>query len=175
MEGKVRRGDIYWVMPSPYHGNGENTIRSNRPGIIVSNDSVNSQNFNYEIVYLTTQPKVDQPTHCTIRSADKPSTAICEQIQTISVEQLGSYIGTCSLNEMAAIDLCIMTSLGLNIDKRQKEEPVMVQKATAQDNTELFNLRLRLAKAAHGEEIMKELYTDLLNKTLKLDITESIR
>ena len=46
-----KRGDIYWITPSPYTDGGEHTIRSNRPAIIVSADRINRLHYNYEVVY----------------------------------------------------------------------------------------------------------------------------
>lgn len=164
-EKQPRRGDIFWVESSPYHGGGENVIRSNRPAIIVSNDIINRHMFNYEVVYLTTKPKADLPTYCTIRSAAKPSTAICDQIQTVSCEQLREYIGTCTQEEMYTIERCMLTSLGIEMDTpRASGTPAPAQ--TQPEDTEVFNLRIQLARARHGEELMKEMYENLLTKTL---------
>lgn len=159
------RGDIYWITPSPYTDGGEHVIRSNRPAIIVSAERINRLNFNYEVVYLTTKPKVDMPTYCTIRSAARPSTAICDQITTVSAEQLKEYIGTCTQEEMYTIEMCMLTSLGIEMDAPRTysaPEPVRMQA----EDTEVFNLRIQLARARHGEEIMKELYENLLQKSL---------
>ena len=166
-----KRGDIYWITPSPYTDGGEHTIRSNRPAIIVSADRINRLHYNYEVVFLTTKPKVDLPTYCTIRSAARPSTAICDQIQTVSCEQLREYVGTCTQEEMYTIDMCMLTSLGIEMDiprahsaPEPTPEPAPAQKQA--EDTEVFNLRIQLARARHGEEIMKELYENLLQKSL---------
>ena len=174
MDRQPSRGDIYWVEPSPYHGGGENTIRSNRPAIIVSAESINRHRFNYEVVYLTTKPKVDLPTYCTIRSAAKPSTAICDQIQTVSYEQIREYVGTCTLEEMTTIERCMLTSLGIEMDSPRTVSAPEPEPAQPED-TEVFNLRIQLARARHGEELMKEMYESLLARTLGLDSPEKIR
>lgn len=171
-ERQPSRGDIYWVEPSPYHGGGENTIRANRPAIIVSAESINRHRFNYEVVYLTTKPKADLPTYCTIRSAAKPSTAICDQIQTVSYEQIREFVGTCTLEEMATIERCMMTSLGVDMEMPSiSPEPEPEQS----EDREVFNLRIQLARARHGEELMKEMYENLLARTMRLDSPEKIR
>ncbi len=42
-----------------------------------------------------------------------PSTALCENIMTISKERLGNYIRTCSEQEMSCIDTALLNSLGI--------------------------------------------------------------
>ena len=66
-----------------------------------------------EVVYLTTQPKNELPTHCTIRSTGRVSTVLCEQIHTVAVERIGKYIGVCTAQEMQNIDIGLMISIGL--------------------------------------------------------------
>lgn len=43
-----------------------------------------------EVVYMTTKPKTDLPTHVYIESALRPSTLLCEQISTVSEERIGA-------------------------------------------------------------------------------------
>lgn len=115
----VRRGDIYWIDPSPYHGNGIHVQQADRPGVIVSSREVNAEEWTYEIVYLTTKPKRHHRTHCIITSSYRPSTALCNQITTVSREQIGRYIGRCTAEEMASIEKCIMLSLSLAVPEQE--------------------------------------------------------
>lgn len=159
----IKRGDIYWITKNPHRSLGEHAQRPERPAIIVSGDSINRQNYAHEVVYLTTAPKTDTNTHCTIRSANKLSTALCEQVQTISNEQIGSYIGSCTKAEMDALNLCIMTSLALDPGKPEKmhtEKPEL--------SPDFHQLTIDLEKAQHEAAIMRELYEDLLRKSLNL-------
>lgn len=110
----VKRGDIYWIKPSPYRNNGEHNIQKERPAIIVSNDTINARRYTYEVIYLTTTPRYEHPENCTIRSSAIISTALCGQISTASSEQIGKYIGTCSKAEMETLDACMTISLGIN-------------------------------------------------------------
>lgn len=167
---KPTRGDIYWIQPSQYRNNGTNTMRAGRPGIIVSRDELNENEFTYEIVYLTTTPKKDFPEHCTIRSSQKPSIAMCDQITTVSVEQLGSYIGTVTADEMASIELCMMISLGLNgqeSPKKEQQEDDCMDIAAAELWAEKERLREELARAKGREEMLMQMYNDLLAKTMR--------
>ena len=107
---EVYRGDIYYVKKNGVTTGSEQD--SYRPAVIVSNDTGNKHSSVVEIVYLTTQEKKPLPTHCTI-NAKVPSTAICEQISNVSKERLAEFVRTCTDEEMARIDRCLMISLGL--------------------------------------------------------------
>ena len=73
---EIERGDI-WYMESGYNTVGSEQ-RPGRPAIVVSNDRNNEHSSTLEVVYLTTQPKHDLPTHVTIRSTNRESIALCE-------------------------------------------------------------------------------------------------
>ena len=107
----VKRGEIYYISRGGYNTGSEQ--QADRPGVIVSNDKNNKKSQTLEVVYLTTQPKNELPTHCTIRSTGRVSTVLCEQIHTVAVERIGKYIGVCTVQEMQNIDIGLMISIGL--------------------------------------------------------------
>lgn len=107
----VKRGEIYYISRGGYNTGSEQ--QADRPGVIVSNDKNNKNSQTLEVVYLTTQPKNELPTHCTIRSTGRVSTALCEQIHTVAVERIGKYIGVRTAQEMQNIDIGLMISIGL--------------------------------------------------------------
>lgn len=107
----VKRGEIYYISRGGYNTGSEQ--QADRPGVIVSNDKNNKNSQTLEVVYLTTQPKNELPTHCTIRSTGRVSTVLCEQIHTVAVERIGKYIGVCTAQEMQNIDTGLMISIGL--------------------------------------------------------------
>lgn len=109
----IRRGDIFYVTRN-YQEEGSEQ-HAGRPAIIVSNDINNANSTTVEVVYLTTQPKATLPTHCTITSTNRTSTALCEQVSTIHVDRLDSFIATATLEEMQAIDKCLLVSLGIGV------------------------------------------------------------
>ena len=109
----IKRGDIFWIELSKYRPAVGSVQKPGRPGIVVSNDANNACANTVEIVYLTCKQKTALPTHCAIESTGKPSLALCEQITTVSTEQLRDYIGQCTEEEMAEIDRCLTISLGL--------------------------------------------------------------
>lgn len=70
----IKRGDIYYIRDTRQSVGSEQ--RADRPAVIVSNNTNNKHSGVYEVVYMTTQPKTDLPTHFIIASALKPSTVL---------------------------------------------------------------------------------------------------
>lgn len=67
-----------------------------------------------QVVYMTTQPKTDLPTHVTVRSTGRLSTVLCEQVSSVSTDRVNNYIGQVSEQEMKNIDIALMISLQLS-------------------------------------------------------------
>ena len=113
MERKaIRRGDIFWVDIAPGIGS---VIQGRRPAVIVSNDLNNQHADTCEVVYLTgNTSKKPMPTHTFVICGERVSLAICEQISTVSVSQLGEFIARCTETELYRIDRCLATSIGLH-------------------------------------------------------------
>ena len=65
-----------------------------------------------EVVFLPSQEKKALPTHVEV-IARVPSTALCENIQTVSKERLSDFIRSCTTSEMKAIDKALLHSLGI--------------------------------------------------------------
>ena len=121
---EIKRGDIWYVDPG--HGTGSEQ-NGGRPAIIVSNDANNRNAETVEVVYLTCREKADLPTHVTIRSTGKESTALCEQITTVSTSRLTSYKAHCTDQEMQALVIAMMISLGLEVPAPKKAWKADVQ------------------------------------------------
>lgn len=138
----IKRGEIFYI------GRGGATTGSeqfsDRPAIIVSNDMNNEHSGVVEVVYMTTQPKTDLPTHVTIRSTGRVSTALCEQIVAVSLDRVNGYIGQCSEKEMENIDIALMISLGL--DGGTKTSKKYAETIKSQED-EIKGLREQLKKA----------------------------
>lgn len=110
-----------------------------------------------EIVYLTTQPKTDLPTHATVRSTGRISTALCEQVTSVSTDRVNNYIGQCSDKEMENIDIALMISL--NLDAGSKTSKKYTETIKSQED-EINGLReqLKTAKedAAKWQQVQRE-------------------
>ncbi len=155
-ERNFTRGDIFYIYRGPSCGSEQ---MSGRPAVIVSNDKCNAHSSTLEVVFLTTQPKRNLPTHVSIRSSPKPSTALCEQISTVDTSRIGDYVGTCTAQEMNAIDAALMVSIGIDepctdfkVSEVIKEVPV-----EAKNRDELIAARAQIAQ-------LQAMYNSLLEK-----------
>ena len=112
------RGDIVWVYDSKAIGSEQ---RGERPALIVSNDTANEYAPVVTVVWLTTQEKKPLPTHCEVKGTER-STALCENITTISKERIGEYIRSATNAEMENVDRCIMVALGVCGEQKESLE-----------------------------------------------------
>lgn len=108
----LHRGEIYYI--SRVVASYGHEQQADRPAVIVSNEKNNENSGVVEVVYLTTQPKTDLPTHTVIRSTGRVSTVLCEQIVSVSVDRIAGYIGQVSEQEQKNIDIALMISLQLD-------------------------------------------------------------
>ena len=148
------RGDIYWVKG----GKAEDTgiQGSDRPAIIVSNNTGNIHAPVVEVVFLTSRTKKPLPTHCSIASAPAPSTALCEQITTISKTSLQRYAGSCTPEEMREVDRCIAISLAL---AEPSEAPA--------DTKTIAELERRIQELEAKNRIQKNIYLNMIDKLIE--------
>lgn len=107
----MKRGDIYFI--KAHEAIGSETAKA-RPGVLVSNNILNATSPVVEVVYLTTKPKKDMPTHATIHATGTSSTAICEHIDHVDKTLIDNWVGTCTEEEMRAVDKALLCSLGLD-------------------------------------------------------------
>lgn len=82
--------------------------------MIVSNDVGNEFSSVVEVVFLTTREKKPLPTHVAINSAKYPSTALCEQIDSVDKERIGDYINEVSQAELKNIERALLVSLDIS-------------------------------------------------------------
>ena len=108
----IRRGEIFYIARGGATNGSEQF--ADRPAVVVSNDENNKHSGAIEVVYMTTQPKTDLPTHVTVRSTGRLSTVLCEQVSSVSTERVNNYIGQVSEQEMKNIDIALMISLQLD-------------------------------------------------------------
>lgn len=111
----IRRGDIFYIERSPCRGSEQ---WGGRPAIVVSNNSNNYYSRTVEVVYLTTKPKKDLPTHVAIGNK---SVALCEQISTVDIDRIKGYYGSCTQEEMEQVNHAMLISLGMYLIPRRIE------------------------------------------------------
>lgn len=156
----IRREEIYHIGKSFNSNIVGSEQEADRPAIIVSNNKGNEFSNCVEIVYLTSQAKKPMPTHVSIECS-VPSTALCEQVYTVSKERLKEYIKRCSDEEMERIDKALMISLGIdNVEAHEKEpEKEFTIPAKAE-------MAIEAVKVEQERNIYKDLYEKLLEKMI---------
>lgn len=111
---EIRRGDVFFF--------DKNSIRvgveqdGGRPGIIVSNDYSNRHSEFVEVVYCTTQPKKNMITHIKIPSMSQDTTALCEQVHTLSKKKIVNRKGRITDEEMQKINKALLANFGLKAE-----------------------------------------------------------
>lgn len=109
----VKRGEIYYIDKNPTYYATDSEMYAGRPGIVVSANVPNARNNTVQVVYCTTSPKEDAPTHVVIRSQARKCVACCDQIFTVSKTRMRDQMGTVSDREMQLIDAALMLQLGI--------------------------------------------------------------
>lgn len=108
----IRRGDIFYINNS--RGQVGSEMMKDRPGIIVSNNTNNRHSNEVTVVFLTTSPKKETPTHVKIRSTGRQSVALCEAPTTIDKLRISNYIGRATGREMEEINEKLKIALRLD-------------------------------------------------------------
>lgn len=139
----IRRGEIFYISRGGVTSHGNEQF-ADRPAVVVSNDKNNENSGVIEVVYMTTQPKTDLPTHVTVRSTGRISTVLCEQVYSVAVERVGTYIGQCSDAEMQNIDIALMISLQLDGNTKTSKK---YTETIAKQEEEIKGLREQLESA----------------------------
>lgn len=123
---EIKRGNMYYVKNGAGTGSEQG---GTRPAIIVGNDVGNLHSPVVIVVYTTTQPKTELPTHVVVNSLPQRSIALCEQIYTVSKERVQEYIGRVTESEMEQIDkaLAISISLGTSDNQRNSKNPLIAE------------------------------------------------
>lgn len=161
---QIRRGDIFYIEKYTTVGSEQ---MAGRPALVVSNDKCNENADTIEIVYLTTAPKKDLPTHVTIRSTSRESTALCEQVTTVSVTRVKDYMCSASAKEMAQIELALLISLDLNMGAREATEaPQKDPEPTPQPVAEIY--------VGDNDERVDELEKEVLKLKAQLDLYQDL-
>ena len=111
----ITKGDIFYILPPDASLKSALGYRLNgKPAIVVSNNLNNAHSTIIEVVYLTRREKKSLPTHITVVTKGETTTALCEQIDSVSVNQIGKRIGHIRYNELIELDEALKISLALN-------------------------------------------------------------
>lgn len=123
---EIYRGDIFYVMPGPAYAAEIGT--KGRPAVIVSPSPDRTSCETVNVVYLTTRPQAPSPVHVRICSSAYPSTALCEQVNSVHIDRLGNFYAAVTGEEMRAIDRALLVALGLDpeaVHEGARKEPTI--------------------------------------------------
>jgi mRNA interferase MazF len=94
------RGDIHWVKLPARTPEGRE-ITKTRPCIIVSATALNRHRSTVLMVPLSTTANIPHPPlSMPIKTAAKPSIAVCDQLLAVDKSRLGDRIGSLSVGEL---------------------------------------------------------------------------
>ena len=107
----VKRGEIIYLKEEAYSKMKGNIEGGSRPMLVVSNDTGNKHSSICIVAPLTmNRKKFDFPTHAIV---NQNSIALCEQLFTVSQNDIERKIGEATDEEMIAVNYCLSKSLGL--------------------------------------------------------------
>lgn len=107
-------GDVHYIEKFDTCGAEEHP---DRPAVIVSNKIWIRNIPTVQVVYLTTQPREDLPTHVVIHSTGRKSTVLCEQISTVDASRIKNYLCTVTPGELIQIERALFASIGFQYIK----------------------------------------------------------
>lgn len=133
-----KRGQIYWK-----RGNSREDIpgliSKVRPVILVSNDVSLGYTGIATVVPLTTCKRYrDICTQVPLTLNNRDNYALCEQVYTCKLNELGDYIATCNSHTMDKIDTALCYALGLKaLPDKAYSPPALAEVEAAADLVEL--------------------------------------
>ena len=157
---QVKRGDIYFIKKTNINSGSEQ--ENGRPAIVVSNNTGNANADVVEVVYTTLQVKTPLPTHVQVVARVK-STALCEQIFTVSKDRLQEFVRSCTEKEMEQIDKALMISLGIKQPEQATKE--VIKEVVREVPAEVTQAeREAMIKLQAERDIFKGLYDEMFKK-----------
>lgn len=166
----IKRGEMFYISRGGASYNGSEQ-HADRPAVVVSNNKNNENSNVVEVVYMTTQPKTDLPTHVTVRSTGRISTVLCEQVYSVSTERVGTYIGECTDKEMENIDIALMISLQLDGESRRQRSITRQSKSSRRKSTVSREKLRRCSRSMRMQsQRLNRMQQSMLRKTRKLRI-----
>ncbi len=162
--GEIRRGDIFYI-DIPYSTGHE--MEKDRPGIVVGNDHLNNNCPVVTVVMCSASDRREMPEHITVRSTPVPSTALCEHIYTVDRSRIGKKVGHCTPSEMAAVDVALMSGLGLGAYDLARGNVDVLEVEGHCDSGDTESQLLSLAKIEAERDTYKALYEGLLARMVE--------
>lgn len=164
MNGEFLRGEVYYLLYEnpgvPYNN------KAHRPVLIVSSNKGNETTPFVQILSMTTQPRYGFM-FPQVEATGKTSWVKCNEIQSVSKDDLGKYLCTLSESEMEAIDRAMMVALGLNnsITEEENEEIERLKE-------EISELEDKLEDVAIQRDTWKRMYDKAIDKLAEKEMVK---
>lgn len=110
----MNKGEVYYVCRDAVDSVSKYTIEPGRPAIVVSSATVNATKNTVSVVYLTSKPKMDCPTHFITHCQNVSGTALCEDVMTVDKANIGKFIGKLSDYEIEKLNNCLRATFDLD-------------------------------------------------------------
>ena len=107
----MKRGEIYYVNMDNSTGH---EMKKDRPCIVLGMNPIYHKST-VTVVLCSASYRPDSPTHITVRSTPKISTAMCEHICTVDYSRVRDKFGELTPQELQAVEMGVASALGLNM------------------------------------------------------------
>ena len=155
---KVRRGDVF-ICNQKFTNNGS-VENKTRPVVVVSNNKGNMSSTTCVVCPITSRDKTVIPSQVLYKYDGKSQVILCEQIKTVSISDLSSFVGYLSDEVMNEVDIALSIQLGLDKKEYSIEKAIsfiedtftkvlrmkQVESKTTISEQELEDIAVRIAK-----------------------------
>lgn len=117
----MNKGEIYYVSKEAVNDKSAYVLTPGRPAIVVSTATVNAVQNTVCVVFLTSKPKLDVPSHFVTHCKGVTGTALCEEIVTVDKAYVGKYVGKLTDFEMQKLNTCLSHVLDLEYTETESE------------------------------------------------------
>ena len=143
-----------------------------RPAVIVSNNDINESQNMVEVAYLVEKPNESLPTHAKVR-CHLPSTALCEQVVSVSKDRIDGFIRTCTDEEIEKINKGLSISLGITesddtMAEKLKELTDSLSEAQRINDGLRNRIKEEIDKQQELEKQLSQIETENTDETIKV-------
>lgn len=143
-----------------------------RPAVIVSNNDINESQNMVEVAYLVEKPNESLLTHAKVR-CHLPSTALCEQVVSVSKDRIDGFIRTCTDEEIEKINKGLSISLGITesddtMAEKLKELTDSLSEAQRINDGLRNRIKEEIDKQQELEKQLSQIETENTDETIKV-------
>lgn len=161
---EIYRGDIFYIKKINQD--------TGRPAVIVSNNDINENQNMVEVAYLVEKPNESLPTHAKVK-CHLPSTALCEQVVSVSKDRIDGFIRTCTDEEIEKINKGLSISLGITesddtMAEKLKELTDSLSEAQRINDGLRNRIKEEIDKQQELEKQLSQIETENTDETIKV-------